>query len=184
MPKEITGYDLELDGKGRGETDDPATGKPKEHDSSHLIANIFGGTGEGKKEAANLVAASGHYNKKVMRKAEINIENWAKEMADELGYKKFNMTVTVRWGKIEPKKIVDEIQAWILAQEESEKQKLDYKDLSNDKMHERIVKNLDDFTTKVGLRCEGVTYRAWIETGTGDEIDTTEEIGPDIWIGV
>lgn len=40
-------------------------------DASHLIADEFGGSGY--KEANNLVAASSHFNRVIMRKIEIKI---------------------------------------------------------------------------------------------------------------
>lgn len=80
FPAKATGDNLFIHNFGRGNTQDPDKGsKQPGMDSTHLIANLFGGSGYTK--GKNLVLASTYYNQTLMAAKECSI---AKHIIDFL----------------------------------------------------------------------------------------------------
>jgi hypothetical protein len=109
FPTSVQGDNLTLHDLGRGTTEDP-TGKKTNsgHDSAHLIANMFGGSGY--KKAENIIATSSVYNQTVMVKTEKIIADWIRSIEKA---HHFSMKVDVSYmkpnEKVELKKIKEAI---------------------------------------------------------------------------
>jgi hypothetical protein len=167
---ESKGFDLDLTTLGRGITEDPANKeKNKGQNSAHIIANWFGGSGY--RKSLNLVTTSDHFNKVVMGRAEDDIVAWVKDRQ----IVKFNLKVSVDWGKVKEEKIVNEIIKQLnnlstLPESDSEKIK------------KQVLRNLANFKTKLKA-VEDVLYSG---TGTDNASKTikmpTANTGKDKWL--
>ena len=176
LVQSIEGFGLQLKDQtgitGRGETE-MAPGKPEGDGtvhSSHLIADEFGGSGYA--SSLNLVAASAHYNTKVMRAAEIEIKNFVKSNKAV----EFDLKVDVTWGRLADNKSVEEIVTRL---------KPDYEISSEDEAQLRaeIISRLSSAPVEL-KRVMGVTYNVKIKKQSGDSITQVFPIGPDTWLGL
>jgi hypothetical protein len=99
----VTGRKLRLF-TGRGVTQDsPHFRKDMNFNRAHIIANEFGGSGY--RDSLNLATTSDHYNKKVMRGAELEIGEMVEDFAFANGMEwhevEFDMDVTVTFGELD-----------------------------------------------------------------------------------
>lgn len=102
------GFNLALTSLGRGRTGDPSNKlKNYDHNSAHVLANWFGGSGY--RRSLNLVTTSDHFNKIVMGEREKQIVEWVKANKIVL----FDLQVDVDWGQVSEEavivKIIDQI---------------------------------------------------------------------------
>jgi uncharacterized protein DUF4157/DNA/RNA non-specific endonuclease len=107
MVQSITGAQLtlKLEGAPRGVTSDSGRKTPGQGiDSSHLIADRFGGSGYAK--SANLISASAAYNRDDMRGIEDAIALWI----DANNILSFTMEVKVTWGEVAGPKAIAAIE--------------------------------------------------------------------------
>jgi hypothetical protein len=161
MPTKIVGDKLTLHDLGRGTTQDPSTGdKLPGMDSSHLIANMFGGSGYTK--AKNIVLASAEYNQKVMRKKEDEIFKYIEKIPNAAT---FSMEVMVCYADPADALFVAEVRdaLALLTKTDDERHMLSDPDLLA-----RIEANVK----KAGQqRVRNVEYLVVIYDGTGIEIN-------------
>ncbi|MVN88499.1 hypothetical protein GO986_17290 [Deinococcus sp. HMF7620] len=95
------GFNLALTSLGRGKTGDPSNKlKNYDHNSAHVLANWFGGSGY--KKSLNLVTTSDHFNKMVMGEREKQIVEWVK--ASKIV--QFNLRVDVDWGQVSEEAVI------------------------------------------------------------------------------
>jgi hypothetical protein len=134
---------------------------------SHLIADEFKGSGYA--DGLNLISASDHYNKIVMRGAEIKMGQW---LADE-GALTFEMKVDVTWSEVVDPKIIAAI-------ETADWYPKAYVQDAN--LHNAIVARLAQ-TPKL-KRCASVTYTATITDAIPPKPGASNviAIGTDIWL--
>ena len=167
MVRSITGTQLTLKGTGeaRGYTGESGRKEPDQGlDSSHLIADRFGGSGYA--TSANLISASATYNRVDMRRIEDAIADWI----DDNKIPSFTMQVKVTWGEVAGPKAIAAIEA---AEDVAPRKR------------KKLEKDLNAFLARNSLnlkRCMSTTY---IVTSTDGAFGPEPwELGPDTHLGL
>ena len=140
-------------------------------ESAHMIADEF--MGSGYKEGLNLLVTSEEYNRKVMRKAEVDIK-------DEVENNLFDLNVKATWDYLKDKEITDGINYKTILErikneaKDSDTKKVLSKDFAS-KLQETLIKKEDP------KRVLGVEYTGETKAPTKKAL-TKREIGCDIWM--
>jgi hypothetical protein len=175
----VTGERLRVMHLGRGVTrDSPAFSVNEVLNRSHVIANEFGGSGY--REALNLLTTSARYNQIVMRGAEREIgrrvtEHTAERPPEERASVTFRVTVSVRWGDVLDRDILQSIRREPWYQRHSPGDRLE---------HEIRAKIREGRVSERLRRVMALHYIVAIENPGGAEIrlGPVISLGPDLYL--
>jgi hypothetical protein len=169
MVKSVLGYQLSMKvpGSPRGRTERAGrkvTGQGL--DSSHLIADIFGGSGF--RRSANLIAVSAKYNQVRMRAVENEITDWLEENGLE---QRFTMQVNVTWGQVAGAQAIAEIEAA-------------HPGYPTPKKRKGLEKELADFLGANSVNLKRCLSTEYIVASTDGILMSTWTLGADIDLGL
>jgi len=167
MVESITGTGLVLKGVGevRGYTGEAGRKTANQKiDSSHLIADRFGGSGYA--ASANLISASEKYNRVDMRRVEEEIAEWI----DENEIKSFSMTVRVTWDEVAGPKAVAAIK----------QQHPEYAEAS---MRKKLEDELKEFLRNSSANLKRCMSTIYTVISSDNRYRKTWPLGPDVYLG-